>query len=161
VPPFEAFFETIRAAKRDFAIDVPLLAEPGRALAAEGCSVLAQVQLRKGDDLYINDGVYGCLAEIQLGELKPPVRAIAHPAGKGLRLAGPKRTFRIFGQTVDCLDVFKVHFELPEEIGEGDWIEFGRMGAYSIGMQTAFNGFYTDTVVQVAGLHDEGDFGLV
>ncbi len=160
VPPIEAFFDVIRQARRDFALDMPLLAEPGRALAAEGCSVLAQVQLRKGDSLYINDGVYGCLAEIQLGELKPPVRAIAHPAGGGQeRLAGPKKTFRLFGPTCDSLDLFKVHFELPDGIGEGDWIEFGSMGAYSIGMQTAFNGFYTDTVVQVDGLHDEFKFG--
>ena len=59
--------------------------------------------------------------------------------------------FRIFGPTCDSLDVFKVQFELPADIGEGDWIEFARMGAYSIGMQSGFNGFFTDTVVQVSG----------
>ncbi|HEX7775149.1 MAG TPA: type III PLP-dependent enzyme [Parvibaculum sp.] len=161
VPPFEAFFEAIRTAKRDFALDMPLLAEPGRALSAEGCSVLAQVQLRKGDDLYINDGVYGCLAEIQLGELKPPVRAIAHPTRTRRTIDNEvMQSFRLFGPTCDSLDVFKVHFELPDWIGEGDWIEFGRMGAYSIGMQTSFNGFFTDTVVEVEGMHDEFDFGL-
>jgi ornithine decarboxylase len=81
VPPLEAFFDVIRAAKRAFAPDVTLFAEPGRALCAEGCSMLTQVQLRKGDDLYINDGVYGCLTEIQLGGLKPPVRAISRRGG--------------------------------------------------------------------------------
>jgi ornithine decarboxylase len=54
--------------------------------------------------------------------------------------------------------VFKVRFELPDGISEGDWIEFGHMGAYSIGMQTGFNGFLTDTVVEVAGFH--GDFNF-
>lgn len=155
VPPMTAFFEVIGKAKEDLGLAMPLLAEPGRALSADGGSVLAQVQLRKGDDLYINDGIYGCLAEIQLGELKPPVRALSLAGGTCRPAEGAERTFRIFGPTCDSLDVFKVRFELPDGIGEGDWIEFRRMGAYSIGMQTAFNGFFTDTVVEVAGCVDE------
>lgn len=156
IPPLEAFFDAIRLAKRDFAIDVPLLAEPGRALVADGCSVLAQVQLRKGDDLYINDGIYGGLSEIHLADLKPPVRAIARGAnrGTGRSVDGALKPFRIFGPTCDSLDVFKVRFDLPGGIGEGDWIEFGHLGAYSIGMQSGFNGFFTDTVVQVSGPQD-------
>lgn len=154
VPPLEDFFAVIRQTRDELGLEMPLFAEPGRALSAEGCSVLTQVQLRKGRDLYINDGIYGCLAEIQLGPLKPPVRAVAMSGGKCRSVEGNAKTFRIFGPTCDSLDVFKVEFELPEEIREGDWIEFRRMGAYSIGMQTAFNGFYTDTVVEVAGFHD-------
>lgn len=156
VPPIEAFLDAIRAARRDFGIDEPLLAEPGRALVADGCSILAQVQLRKGDDLYINDGVYGGLSEIHLGDLRPPVRAIAHGPDRGgdRKVGGPLKPFRIFGPTCDSLDVFRVLFELPGDIAEGDWIEFGHLGAYSIGMQSSFNGFFTDTVVQVAGAHD-------
>lgn len=156
IPPVEAFLEAIRASKRDFGIEEPLFAEPGRALVAEGCSLLAQVQLRKGDDLYINDGVYGGLSEIHLGDLRPPVRALAHGAARGAErsVGGSLKPFRIFGPTCDSLDVFRIRFELPDGIGEGDWIEFGHLGAYSIGMQSAFNGFFMDTVVQVAGLHD-------
>lgn len=155
VPPMTAFFDVIGKTKAELGLAMPLLAEPGRALSADGGSVLAQVQLRKGDDLYINDGIYGCLAEIQLGELKPPVRALSLAGGTCRPVEGAERTFRIFGPTCDSLDVFKVRFELPDGIGEGDWIEFRRMGAYSIGMQTAFNGFFTDTVVEVAGCVDE------
>lgn len=154
VPPIEAFFSVIRAARAEFKLDMPLYAEPGRALVADGCSVLAQVQLRKGRDLYINDGIYGCLAEIQLGPLKPPVRALGRRDGHCVPVTGGEESFRIFGPTCDSLDVFKVEFELPNSITEGDWIEFRRMGAYSIGMQTAFNGFYTDTVVQIDGHED-------
>ncbi len=145
VPPLSAYLETIVRARDEFGLDMPLYAEPGRALAADGCSVLAQVQLRKDGDLYINDGIYGCLAEIQLGQLKPPVRAF----GRGRELGSALKTYRLFGPTCDSLDVFRVQFELPEDIGEGDWIEFRRMGAYSIGMQTAFNGFFIDTVVEI------------
>ncbi|MEN6543249.1 type III PLP-dependent enzyme [Parvibaculum sp.] len=151
VPPIGAFFSVIKSARDELKLDMPLYAEPGRALVADGCSVLAQVQLRKGRDLYINDGIYGCLAEIQLGPLKPPIRALRRSEGKCVRVAGEEKSFRIFGPTCDSLDVFRVEFELPEEIAEGDWIEFRRMGAYSIGMQTAFNGFYTDTVVLIDG----------
>ncbi len=76
VPPLRDYFEVIEKAKADLGIAVPLLAEPGRALVADGCSVLTQVHLRKGDDLYINDGIYGCLSEIRDGDLDPPVRAV-------------------------------------------------------------------------------------
>lgn len=154
VPPITAFFDVIIRARDELGLSMPLFAEPGRALSADGCSVLAQVQLRKDGDLYINDGVYGCLAEIQLGGQKPPLRALRLAGGKCASVSGATRTFRIFGPTCDSLDVFKVQFELPDGIEEGDWIEFRRMGAYSIGMQTAFNGFFTDTVVEVAGLND-------
>ena len=147
IPPLAEYFDVIRKAKRDLAIDAPLYAEPGRALVADGCSILAQVQLRKGDDLYINDGIYGGLSEIHLADLRPPVRAI----GRKHDVQGASQPFRIFGPTCDSLDVFKVKFDLPSDIAEGDWIEFARMGAYSIGMQSGFNGFYTDTVVQVSG----------
>lgn len=151
IPPLEAYFDVIRTAKRELAIDAPLFAEPGRALVADGCSVLAQVQLRKGNDLYINDGIYGGLSEIHLADIKPPVRAIGRSGNGPCDVAGELKPFRMFGPTCDSLDVFKVKFDLPSEIAEGDWVEFARMGAYSIGMQSGFNGFFTDTVVQVSG----------
>ena len=151
VPPLRDYFEVIETARADLGIDVPLLAEPGRALVADGCSVLTQVHLRKGDDLYINDGIYGCLSEIRDGDLDPPVRAISQSGPVG----GDSRPFRIFGPTCDSLDVLKLPFHLPDDIAEGDWIEFGLMGAYSIGMQTGFNGFVTDTIVRIDGMHEE------
>ncbi|HAC56965.1 type III PLP-dependent enzyme [Parvibaculum sp.] len=151
VPPLQSYFDTIADAKEKLWAGMPLLGEPGRALVAEGCSVLTQVHLRKGDDLYINDGIYGCLSEIRDGDLDPPVRAIR----KQGNVEGPLRPFRVFGPTCDSLDVLKLPFYLPENIREGDWIEFGLMGAYSIGMQTGFNGFITDTIVRIDGMHEE------
>ena len=150
VPPLQSYFDAIADAKTTLGIEVPLLGEPGRALVAEGCSVLTQVHLRKGDDLYINDGIYGCLSEIRDGDLDPPVRVLRRDGP----VDGPLRPFRLFGPTCDSLDVLKLPFDLPENIREGDWIEFGLMGAYSIGMQTGFNGFVTDTVVRIDGMHE-------
>ncbi|HEX2942224.1 MAG TPA: type III PLP-dependent enzyme, partial [Rhodopila sp.] len=40
-----------------------LWAEPGRALVAGGASVVVQVQARRDDALYVNDGVYGSLSD--------------------------------------------------------------------------------------------------
>ena len=38
---------------------------------------------------------------------------------------------------------------LPENIGAGDHIEFGSIGAYSLSGRTDFNGFYSDAVVEI------------
>jgi ornithine decarboxylase len=147
VLPLDAYFEVIGQTNERLGLCVPLFAEPGRALVADGGSVLTQVHLRKDGSLYINDGIYGCLSEIRDGDFDPPVRAISKAGPVG----GKIRPFRIFGPTCDSLDVLKQTFDLPESIDEGDWIEFGLMGAYSIGMQTGFNGFVTDTIVRIDG----------
>ena len=39
----------------------------------------------------------------------------------------------------------------------GDWIEIGNIGAYSLSLRTHFNGFYPDTIVDVATPFDEGE----
>ncbi len=159
VPPLQDYFDVVRETKDRLGITVPLMGEPGRALVANGCSVLTQVHLRKGNDLYINDGIYGCLSEIRDGDLDPPVRAIRRKKGGGGEpLADHLQPFRIFGPTCDSLDVLKLPFHLPDNIQEGDWIEFGLMGAYSIGMQTGFNGFVTDTIVRIDGTHSDFEF---
>ncbi len=38
----------------------------------------------------------------------------------------------------------------PADITEGDWIEIGQLGAYGATMRTRFNGFYSDTTVEVS-----------
>src|SRR3546814_1301505 len=63
---------------------VAVFAEPGRALVAQGCSLLTQVQLRKDDRLYINDGIYGSLSEMNTVAIRLPARLI--------RLSGPVRS---------------------------------------------------------------------
>jgi ornithine decarboxylase len=39
---------------------------------------------------------------------------------------------------------------LPGDIGEGDWIEIGQLGAYGTALRTAFNGFDHALVTVVA-----------
>jgi ornithine decarboxylase len=126
--------------------DCVLMCEPGRALVANGVSLLTQVHLRKGDSLYINDGVYHSLSESVAGGIRFPVRLI-RKAGESSAAVKP---FTVFGPTCDSHDVLKHPIALPEDVGEGDWIEFGQTGAYSNAMTTRFNGFFPETYVTVA-----------
>jgi len=148
IAPLDTFFKTIReaAARLDLPADCELLCEPGRALVVEGCTQIVQVHLRKGGSLYVNDGIYGNLSELNVGKLTPPVRLIRRGGKPMSRDFAP---FRIFGPTCDSLDVLPEPFVLPDDVTDGDWIEIGQVGAYSNALASHFNGFYTDTVVEI------------
>lgn len=147
-PPLGAFFAEIEAGFE--ALNLPegtaLWAEPGRALVAAGGSVVVQVQMRRGDALHVNDGVYGALSDAGVPGFIFPVRLI-RPDGpapsKGLR------GFTLFGPTCDSADRMKGPFPLPEDVREGDWIEIGQLGAYGACLRTAFNGFDRARLVEV------------
>jgi len=66
IPPLDVFITEIEAGVKSLGLrrDCVLMCEPGRALVAEAMSLVVQVQLRKGDRLYINDGIYGSLSEM-------------------------------------------------------------------------------------------------
>ena len=49
--------------------------------------------------------------------------------------------FSFYGPTCDDLDRMAGPFELPGDVGVGDYIEIGMLGAYGCAMSTAFNGF--------------------
>ncbi len=153
VPPLEAYIDAIDAGLMalDLRRDCVLMCEPGRALVSTGCSLVVQVQLRKDDQIFINDGIYGSLAEMETARLRMPVRLI--------RLDGePSATYRDFavaGPTCDSLDVLAIPFPLPEDVREGDWIEIEEMGAYGSALRTHFNGFYPDTFVELTGAPGE------
>ncbi len=147
VPPLEAYMDEIRAGLKEIALKptVEVFAEPGRALVADACSLVAQVQLRKGDGLYINDGIYGSLSEMSQVDLRMPARLIRI----GGEVSEQTLAFTLNGPTCDSLDVLPGTFDLPEDVREGDWIEIGQAGAYSFALATRFNGFYPETFVEV------------
>ena len=117
-----------------------LWCEPGRALVAESSSILCQVELRKGDALYLNDGSYGSLFDATHSRWPFPVKLVRD----GERAAELK-PFRFYGPTCDSIDHMPGPFFLPADIREGDYIEIGMMGAYGVAMSTGFNGY---------GVHD-------
>lgn len=130
--------------------------EPGRAIVAENGSVIVKVELRKGNALYINDGVYGSLFDAGYPEFVYPTRALRMTGG----FSGQMESFSFFGPTCDSLDRMKGPFILPSDIREGDWIEIGGLGAYSKTMQTNFNGFYSDKQAELSDSPMLSMFGL-
>ena len=146
-PSLEEYFSVIEEAFDEARLrrDCVLMCEPGRAMVASGCSLLVQIQLRKGNKLYINDGVYQSLSETLMGKMKLPTRLI----NPDRQLSTDFQDFTIYGPTCDNIDVLPEPFYLPDDADEGDWIEIGQTGAYSNAASTRFNGFYPETFVSV------------
>jgi ornithine decarboxylase len=152
--PLGAYLAEIEAGFERLGLpDAALWAEPGRALVAGAGSVVVQVQHRRGDALYINDGVFGSLADAGALGFRYPVRLI-RPGGPA-----PSRRdvgFSFFGPTCDSADAMRGPFVLPADAAEGDWIEIGQLGAYGACLRTGFNGFDRARLVEVR----DGPFGI-
>jgi ornithine decarboxylase len=131
--------------------DLPLVAEPGRVVVARSLSVVVRVLLRKGQRLYINDGIWSSLSDAWTGKISLPVQHIEDPSRRRPARAGGLKfeSFRICGATCDSVDILTRPFWLPDTVSTGDWIEVGHIGAYSLSLRTRFNGFYPDTFVAV------------
>jgi ornithine decarboxylase len=155
MPPLESYMDEINdgLARLNLRRDCVVMCEPGRAMVADGMSLVTQVLLRKEDQVYINDGIYGSLSEMVTARVQMPVRAIRL---KG-ELSGSSMDFSIAGPTCDSLDILPFTFHLPEDLVEGDWIEIGMVGAYGNALRTNFNGFFPDTFVEI----DKAAPGLV
>jgi len=148
VPPYHWYFDTIREALATLPGKPKLMCEPGRALIAEGVSLVTQVILRKDGSLYLNDGIYGSFDELTLPGWTAdyPLRVFSVD-GNGRAVEQPQghTAFRVYGPTCDTLDVLPRPLILPENIKAGDFIVVDAIGAYSIALRTTFNGFYPDS----------------
>jgi ornithine decarboxylase len=145
-PDLTLYMNVIREAFEDMPVlmNADLWCEPGRALVAESTSILARVELVKDGELHLNDGAYGNLFDAAHAKWPFPVKAIRAEGG----FAEANAPFTLYGPTCDSIDVLHGQFDLPADIREGDYIEFGMLGAYGVAMQTRFNGFGdTDTVI--------------
>lgn len=154
-PPLADFFDAIHAAvaAHGFA-QADLVCEPGRALVAEGGSVLVKVELRKGDTLYLNDGTFGALYDAGAIGWRYPVRLVR--PNRCPMPAAREAAFSFFGPTCDSMDAMQGPFLLPADIDEGDWIEVANLGAYGIAMRTRFNGYHSDLTVAVEPREAQG-----
>ena len=149
VPPLAEYFSSIATSVKTHGFEnIDILGEPGRALCAEGGSTLARIELRKGKDLYLNDGTYGSLFDAGKFGWKFPVSL--HRASPP---SWPNDTigFRFFGPTCDSIDEMDGPFYLPADANEGDWVEIAHLGAYGQALSTRFNGFYSTTTVAILG----------
>jgi len=123
-----------------------IICEPGRAIVAESGSTIVKVILRKKNNLYINDGTYGSLFDAGAPNFVLPSKMITDGRIQSKKLTA----FSFFGPTCDGLDYMKGPFLLPNNIREGDYIELGQLGAYSLTFRTNFNGFYSNEIYELS-----------
>jgi ornithine decarboxylase len=145
-PALETYFSVIHSAFEALPISysAELWCEPGRALCAEYASLVVRVEKRRGDELYINDGAYGALFDAAHIGWRYPVKLL-----RDKRSRVKPASFSFYGPTCDDLDRMAGPFDLPGDVGPGDYIEIGMLGAYGCAMRTRFNGFGVETAVIV------------
>jgi ornithine decarboxylase len=148
-PPFHWYFDMIREALANLTRpSLNVMCEPGRALVAESIALVTQVVLRRGDRLYLNDGIYGSFDEQRFASFDEnyPPTAFTLDAKAGVKkLTGDKRPFRAYGPTCDSADVLPRPQMLPDSIATGDFVLFDSMGAYTVSSRSPFNGYYPDS----------------
>ena len=129
--------------KRLFAPDVQLIAEPGRFMVANACTVVAKVigkSVRDGKTCYyLNDGVYHTFSGQVFDHCTYPIKAFKE---------GEKKISATFGPTCDAFDTISLSDELPE-LEIDDLVYAENIGAYSIASSTYFNGFPPAKVVHI------------
>lgn len=144
-PVLRSYMDEVSAAFEQVAVGhhCELWAEPGRALVAESESIIVRVDARKGDTLYINDGAFGVLFDAAHLKFVYPARKVAAEDEADLT------PFSFYGPTCDSIDYMPGPFHLPEDTGEGDYLEIGNTGAYGRVMAGQFNGFgkYCEAIV--------------
>ncbi len=122
-----------------------LICEPGRALVAESGSTIVKVELKKKQNLYINDGTYGTLFDAGVPNFIFPSKIIQLEKNFTKRLI----PYSFYGPTCDGMDFMKGPYMLPSNVKQGDYIEIGQLGAYGLSFRTGFNGFYLNEIHEV------------
>lgn len=121
--------------KRIFSPDMEILAEPGRYMVADACTLVAKVigkAVRKGKNCYyIDDGIYHTFSGQIFDHCDYPIKAFKE---------GNTQLSAVFGPTCDALDTITLVADLPE-LEIGDLVYAENIGAYSIASSTYFNGF--------------------
>jgi ornithine decarboxylase len=129
--------------KRLFPPDMQILAEPGRFLVANACTIVAKVigkAYRDGKPCYyINDGVYHTYSGQVFDHVNYPVLAFKE---------GETQISAVFGPTCDAFDTITLSADLPE-LETGDLVYSENIGAYSHASSTCFNGFPPAKVVHI------------
>ncbi len=149
-PDLEAIFTRIKAATQQaFGADAPdLVCEPGRAMVADAFTLATRVKaLRADGSLFLNDGIYGGLAEARDMYVVDRIKVIS-PQGD-MRQGTPLPRV-LFGPTCDSIDRLPEPVALAGDVQEGDYVLFAGMGAYSQAINTGFNGYGLSAPVTVA-----------
>ncbi len=148
----EAIFDVIgRATAEAFGAKAPaLVCEPGRAMCGDAFSLVTKVKAIRDDaHVFLNDGVYGGLAEMPIIGMVERIEVITP---EGVRCADAPVGRIVFGPTCDSVDRLPGDIPLPGDMTEGDYVVFHGMGAYSTVTNTRFNGFGEMTIVTAMAL---------
>lgn len=129
----------IRRAIRDIPPHTSIIAEPGRYFSEGSHALFVKVIGKKANNgrpgyrYTIDESVYGQFSCIPFDCAKPTWIRI----GEGERKKTPAI---LFGRTCDSVDMIAMS-DSTEELMEGDWLLFPRMGAYTSVTSSEFNGF--------------------
>lgn len=151
-PDLDATFKRIKNAA-DEAFDMmppPLVCEPGRGLVGSAFLLAVPIKaIRQDGTVFMTDGLYGSLFEAR--DIGVQERYSVWRPGQGA-VTGKRSPATCFGPTCDSLDCLPSKLMLPSGIREGDVLIFPAMGAYSIALNTPFNGYGLEQVVTVQSL---------
>ncbi len=151
-PKLEDIFALIdRVTTEAFGSDRPVLVcEPGRGLVGDAFTHITRVKaLRDNTHVFLNDGVYGGLAELPL---VGNIERIDVVSPEGQMRGGDIVERIVFGPTCDSVDRLPGEVSLPCTLAEGDFLVFHGMGAYSSATNTRFNGFGQMEIVTALAL---------
>jgi len=151
-PVLEDIFDLIdRATGEAFGSDRPILVcEPGRGLVGDAFTHITKVKaLRDDTHVFLNDGVYGGLAELPL---VGNIERIEVWSPEGFERGGDMIERIVFGPTCDSVDRLPGEVPLPSTLAEGDYVVFHGMGAYCSATNTRFNGFGQMEIVTALAL---------
>ncbi|MBC7153443.1 MAG: type III PLP-dependent enzyme [Rhodobacteraceae bacterium] len=127
-----------------------LVCEPGRGIVADAFTLATRVKaVRDGAHVFLNDGIYGALAELPLIGLIDRIDVVDE-FGRPRRADPVERI--VFGPTCDSVDRLPGMVSLPGDLAEGDFVIFHGMGAYSTVTNTRFNGFGNLTIATALSL---------
>ncbi len=148
-PPLSAYMDAIHEEFEEMMVleNADLWCEPGRAIAAEGASLLTRVDLVQGGRVFLNDGGYGALYDAVHERWTYPARVFG--ADGRLKGTGTETAYTVYGPTCDSSDAFPEPMMFPADLEEGDYVEFGNLGAYGAAMASGFNGFGRYETIEV------------
>jgi ornithine decarboxylase len=144
--PIEEFCAPIRAALKELAPTIRVIAEPGRYISAPAAISVTSVMgraLRGGRWwYYLDDGLYGSYSGQVYDHARYPVEA--------LEAVGKTYPSVLAGPTCDSIDVINEQLELPK-LEMGDLVIGREMGAYTWASASEFNFFPRATVLALDG----------
>ncbi|MFI0395605.1 type III PLP-dependent enzyme [Paracoccus jiaweipingae] len=153
VPDIQAIFDLIGQTAAEAFDGAPpaLVCEPGRGLCADAFSLITRVKaVRDGENVFLNDGVYGGLTELPIIGNLSRIEVITPQGTPRSDEITPRA---VFGPTCDSVDRLPGDIDLPSDIAEGDYVIFHGAGAYSTVTNTRFNGFGQMRMVTAQALH--------